>query len=161
IATRGVINQENFEVTLRWQRSSGQPLIGVQRVGAWLQIGGNWRRLPDPLFGIAEAVDMARRVGADPADRLSAIAQLLGLLTDGQNFGEARATGMLGQIEIHVADAFSLELTGEGEDTRLLPVLHRAGGDPEEHLLPIPLQHQFAEQQFHRYSAVRGVYALG
>ena len=161
IATRGVITQDNYEVTLRWQRASGQPLIGPHRIGAWLQLAGDWRRLPEPLFGIAEAVDAARLAGSDPADRLTAVARLLELLPDAQNLGEARATGMLGQIEVHVADAFSRELTGEGEDTRLLPILHRAGGDPEEGLLPPPLQQEFAERHFYGYSAVRGVYPLG
>src|SRR5690348_7962835 len=55
IATQGIINQPNFAVALRWQRPGGQAILGARRIGAWLAIGDEWRRLPDPLFSFAEA----------------------------------------------------------------------------------------------------------
>jgi hypothetical protein len=68
---------------------------------------------------------------------------------------------MLVNIKIHVADAFSLDFVGDGEHTRLAPVLHRAGGDPAEPLLAEPLRDAFAHRQFNGFTDARQVYALG
>jgi hypothetical protein len=161
IATRGVVTRPDYELTLRWQRPTGQAIIGARRVGAWLAVGDDWRRLPDPLFGIVEAVDAAQRAGNEAGARLAASAQLLELLPEAQKQGTAHATGMLGQIRVHVADAFSLDLDGDGESTRLIPVLHRAGGNPQGQLLPEPLHQTFAHRQFHGFGDARTVYSLG
>jgi hypothetical protein len=160
IATKGIVTQPGFEVTLRWQRSTGQAILGAERVGPWLAIGGQWRRLPDPLFSFADAVEAAQQAGDDAGARLMALAGLLALLPEVQKQGTAQARGMLGQISIHVADAFSLDLEGEGENTRLVPILHRAGGDPDSPLLPERLHHAFAHQQFNGFAKARTVYAL-
>jgi hypothetical protein len=160
IATKGIVTQPGFQVTLRWQRATGQAILGAKRTGAWLAIGGDWRRLPDPLFSFAEAVEAAQRAGNDAGSRLTALAGLLALLPDVQKEGNARSKGMLGQISIHVADAFSLDLDGEGERTRLVPVLHRAGGDPDAPLLLEPLHQAFAYHQFNGFVDARTVYAL-
>jgi hypothetical protein len=138
----------------------GQAILGAKRIGAWLAIGEQWRRLPDPLFSFAEAAEAAQRAGNDAGARLSALAGLLALLPEVQKQGAAHAKGMLGQISIRVADAFSLDLDGEGENTRLVPVLHRAGGDPDAPLLPEPLHQAFARQQFNSFSDAHTVYAL-
>jgi hypothetical protein len=161
ISTSGVITRPDYEVSLRWQRPTGQAIASVKRIGAWLTIGDQWRRLPDPLFSIAEAVDAAKRAGDDPGARFTAVAALLELLPEAQKEGDARATGMLGTITIHVADAFSLDLEGDGEKTRLVPVLHRAGGDPIEPLLSKPLHDSFAHRQFNDFGDARAVYTLG
>ena len=132
----------------------------MERTGAWLAIGGQWRRLPDPLFSLAEAVDAAHQAGEDAAARLAALAGILALLPEAQNDGSAQAQGMLGNISIHLADAFSLDLEGEGERTRLVPILHRAGGDPAAPLLPGRLHQAFACDQFNRFGKARRIYAL-
>jgi hypothetical protein len=161
VATRGNVAQPSYEVTLAWHRPTGQSIIGAQRVGAWLRIADQWRRLPDPLFAVAEAVDAARQARNEAGARLTALARLLELLPEAQKEGTALATGMLGQINIHVADAFSLDLEGEGEKTRLVPILLRAGGELEAPLLPEPLHQAFAHRQFNGFSDARTVYALG
>jgi hypothetical protein len=161
IATTGVITQSNFAITLSWQRPTGQAIIGVKRAGAWLEIGDRWHRLPDPLFSLAEAVEGAQQAGQDAGPRLTAISHLLELLPEARQDGSAHATGMLGNITVHVADAFSLDLDGEGENARLVPVLHRAGGDPAAPLLPEPLHDTFAHRRFNGFNDARTVYALG
>jgi hypothetical protein len=161
ITSKGVVTQPDYEVTLRWQRSTGQSIADATRVGPWLRIGDKWHRLPEPLYGISEAVDAVQKAGGDAGSRLTALAALAELLPGAQRDGAALPTGMLGQIKIHVADAFSLDLEGEGENTRLIPVLHRAGGDPHARLLPEPLQDAFAQRQFYGFVDARGVYALG
>lgn len=160
IATQGIVNQPNFAVTLRWQRPGGQAILGARRIGAWLAIGDEWRRLPDPLFSFAEAVEAAQQAENDAGARLAALAGLLVLLPEVQKQGTALAKGMLSTISIHVADAFSLDLDGEGENTRLVPVLHRAGGEPDAPLLPEPLHNAFARKQFNGFSDARSVYPL-
>jgi SNF2-related domain/Helicase conserved C-terminal domain len=161
IITKGIITQPDFEVTLRWQRPTGQAIVGARRTGAWLAIGDQWRRLPDPLFSLAEAVDAIGDAGAETSARLTALARLVELLPEAKKGGGAQATGMLGSITIHLADAFSLDLDGDNENARLVPVLHRAGGDPAEPLLPEPLHHAFAHRQFNGFHDARPVYALG
>ena len=161
IATTGVITQPNFAATLRWQRPTGQAIIGVKRTGAWLEIGDRWHRLPDPLFSLAEAVEEAQQAGQDAGARLTAIAHLLELLPEARQDGSAQATGMLGNITVHVADAFSLDLDGDGENVRLVPILHHAGGNPVAPLLPEPLHHTFAHRQFNSFNDARTVYTLG
>jgi SNF2-related domain len=161
IGTKGIVTQPDHEVTLRWQRPTGQAIAGAKRTGAWLEIGDRWHRLPDPLFSLAEAVEAAQQAGQDPGARLTAVARLLELLPEARQDGSAHAPGMLGNITVHVADAFSLDLDGEGENARLVPVLHRAGGDPAAPLLPEPLHDIFAHQRFNGFNDARTVYALG
>jgi hypothetical protein len=161
ISTSGVVTRPDYRVSLRWQRPTGQAIAGVDRVGAWLTIGDQWCRLPDPLFSIAEAVDAAEHAGDDPSARLAAVAALLELLPDAQKEGDTQTTGMLGTLKVYVADAFSLDLEGDGEKTRLVPVLHRASGDPTEPLLSEQLHDAFAHRQFNGFGDARGVYTLG
>jgi hypothetical protein len=152
IATKGIVTKPGFQVTLTC-RSTGQGILNAERTEAWLRIGDRWRRLPDPLFSFG-AVEAAQRAGDDAGSRLTALAALLSLLPDVQKRGAAQATGMLGTINIHVADAFSLDLDGEGDDTRLVPVLHHAGGEPEMPLLPKPLHQAFARERFNGFATV-------
>jgi hypothetical protein len=159
IAAKGIVTQPSFTVALRWQRPTGQAIAGAKRTGAWLEIGGQWRRLPDPLFSFAEAVEAAQQAGDDAAARLTAIGRLLELLPAAAE--TVQATGMLGTISVHLADAFSLDLEGDGDDARLVPILHRAGSDPAAPLLPEPLHDAFARRQFNGFSDARRVYALG
>jgi len=160
IATKGVVTQPNYSVSLRWQRPTGQAIVGPKRTGAWLEIGNKWHRLPEPLFSLAEAVDAARSAGDDAGARLTALAGLLEILPGARQDGAAQATGMLGQITVHVADAFSLDLDGEGENMRLVPVLHRAGVTSDAPLLPQTLHQDFAHKQFNGFNDARTVYTL-
>ena len=57
LRTRGVITSPSYAVELEWRRPTGQPVVGAKRIGAFLRIGGEWSRLPDALYQIAEAAD--------------------------------------------------------------------------------------------------------
>lgn len=166
IETEGVVSRPDFVLRLRFERPTGQPLPGARRVGAWLDLAGVWRRLPEPLFSIAELVD--RFAGLDPADeagRMELLAELRDLLSDALEQGDVRAPGFLGRLRIVVADAFSLDLEGEGDDAKLIPVLHRAGataeGEEPPPLLDPDRQRRFGRELFHAYGTARGVYVLG
>ncbi len=161
IRTSGLITQANFRATLQWRRPTGQPLVGVIRVGTWLRIGDGWRRVPDVLFSVAEAIDaLASAAPDDQAARLSAISILRDTLPGAQTEGYAEVPGVLGTITISMADAFSLDLRGEGDGIRLIPVLHRAGADDPIPLLPAEQQEAFGNDQFHRFATARSVYTL-
>jgi hypothetical protein len=53
----GIMLRSDFKASLRWTRPGGQNVLGVERVGAWLREADGWRRLPETLFAVAEAVD--------------------------------------------------------------------------------------------------------
>jgi peptide deformylase len=108
---------------------------------------------------IADAVDLAQRAGSDAGARFAGLARLLAPLPEVQKQGSAEAKGTLSTISIQVADAFSLDLDGDGENARLLPILNRAGGgEPKAPLLTGPLQRALACNQFDALgSSVRNI----
>lgn len=155
----GIMARPDFHVALRWTRPGGQNVLGVSRTGAWLQEADGWRRLPETLFGVAEAVQRHAAVPqGDEAARLRALAALREALPHAATAGNAEASGVLGVVTIVEADALSLETMGDGDAMQLVPVLHRAGGGGP--LLPEDRQRQFGAQQFHRWPTARAVYTL-
>jgi len=161
IQTQGVMTRPGYRAELIWRRPTGAPVLGVERTGAFLHIGGEWRRLVDPLYGIAEAIDALNAVPADDLGaRLGAIANLREILPAATSDGVAQASGVLGSMTIAVAEAFSLDMQGEGNAARLIPVLYGDEKKGVEPLLPKELQQSFAADQFNRFSDVRSVYAL-
>ncbi len=162
VETRGLITKPDFRVDCRMTRPNGQPVLGGERTGAWLRIGGAWERLPEPLFDIASAVDaFAATLQEDVAGRLTAISTLRDVLPRAAADGFAEASGLIGRMTIAVADAFSLDLAGDGADARLVPILHRSGEERDEPLLPPDQQRAFAEQRFNGSGYVPPTYALG
>lgn len=161
IGTDGrLITAPSFRIRLAWKRPNGQVIVGAERTGAWLRIADAWRRIPDTLFAIAEAVDKVNAAGTGTADRLAAMATLREVLPAAQADGAVTADGLVGTLTIVVADAFSLDLKGEGNDAKLVPVLHRANAETDDNLLNPALQTAFGEDQFNQRSTVRPVYTL-
>ncbi|SDD56424.1 DEAD/DEAH box helicase [Belnapia rosea] len=157
---RGLLTRPDFSADLQWQRPNGQAVLNADRVGAWLKLGDSYRRLPAALLAIAEQVDRLNAVPADDTGaRLAAIAALREVLPAAS--AEAEAKGILGQLTIAQADAFSLDLEGEGESARLLPVLHQSGENAANPVLTPAQQRAFAADQFYRFGAARPVYTLG
>jgi SNF2-related domain/Helicase conserved C-terminal domain len=162
IASHGLITRPDFAVSLAWQRPTGQAIAGAERCGAWLRIGDQWRRLPEELFDLAERIDQLNAVPADDtAARMAALAALRDILPPAEAAGKASSSGLVRTMSIAVADAFSLDLSGEGEASRLVPILHRAGSTDDAPLLPDTQQHAFGDDQFHRFTTVRPLYAIG
>src|SRR5579883_2696918 len=160
IETHGIVTQPSFAAGLRWQRPNGQAVIGAGRTGAFLRIGQAWFRLPDILYQIAEAVDrLASLRIEDVGARLAAISALAEVLPHAG--GAADAPNILGKMTIAVAEAFSVDLLGEGNAARLVPILHRRGGDPEAKLLSAAEQDVFGLDQFNRFETARSVYTIG
>ena len=159
IQTTGIVTQPTFGVALRWLRPNGQAVIGVERTGAFLRTGGEWRRVPEPLFSLVESVDEANSTSAnaDPGARLTAIAKLKEALPDAAGSGGATATGILDTMTIAVADAFSLDMEGD----QLVPILHGSKANDEGALLPPDRQAAFGGKQFRNFAGVRSTYSLG
>ncbi len=157
VATRGIVNGPSFRATLQWCRPSGQAIVAPERIGAWLRIGGQDRRLSPALLAISEAV---AAVGAAPdmPARLLAVGRLREALPSAQEDGTATAAGLPAQVDIIQADAFSLDLQGQGSAAKLVPILHRAGSD--EPLLPSEQQDAFGHKQFNSFAEARPVYSL-
>jgi hypothetical protein len=158
VETSGIVTNPAFTATIQWRRSTGQPLVGAERIGAWLKVGDGFGRLSSALFAIAEAVDGVAMAGGDPSGRLLAVGRLQELLPSATREGTATIGGLLPAIEIIQADAFSLDLVGEGAAMRLVPVLHRAG-DVDPVLTP-ELQSAFGNNQFNRFAEARPIYTL-
>ena len=156
----GIMLRSDFKASLRWTRPGGQNVLGVERVGAWLREADGWRRLPETLFAVAEAVEnYAAAAGPGDASRLSALAALREALPPAALTGSAEASGLLGTVTILEADALSLDATGTGDDLQIVPILHRAGaGDAP--LLPDDRQRAFGQDQFLRWPTARSVYSL-
>ena len=158
VETMGLVTRPEFRVTIQWRRQTGQSVVGAERIGAWLKVGDRLGRLSSALFAIAEAADDVAEAGADHGARLTAIGRLREVLPSATQGGSATIGGLLPVIEIIQADAFSLNLVGEGHAMRLVPILHRAGQvDP---VLAQELQSAFGDDQFNRFSEARPVYTL-
>jgi SNF2-related domain/Helicase conserved C-terminal domain len=162
LETAGIVTRPDFRIKLSWRRMGGQPVVGAKRTGAWLRVGDNWQRLPDALFDIAEGVDRLNAVpDSDLGERLKSIASLREVLPAAVSSATVETTGLIGEITIAVADAFSLDLVGEGDEAKLEPILHRASGDQDDLLLPPDEQLAFGRDQFNRFGTARPVYTLG
>lgn len=158
IETSGIVTNPAFSASLQWRRPTGQAIVGAERIGAWLKVGDGLRRLSSALFSIAEAVDGIAGAGTDPGARFLAIGRLQELLPAAALEGAASMGGLLPAIEIMQADAFSLDLVGEGAYMRLLPILHRAGDTNP--ILPPDLQAAFGDRQFNQFAEARPIYTL-
>jgi len=158
--TGGNIIRPEFGVDLVWKNLIGQPVVGAERTGAWLRVGSSRQRLPDVLFELAESTGklIPRE---DLAGRMAALAALRELLPDAEATGRADASGAIGTMSIAVADAFSLDLVGEGDASRLVPILHRADQPDGEPLLPEAQQRIFGTDRFNSFSTARPMYSLG
>ena len=179
IRSEGLVARGTFAVRLIWTRANGQPVLGARREGAWLIIGGQRSRLLDPLFSIAEAVDQITEVAADEGARYQAIADLQEILPHGARDRVSKASGAIDSIKIAVAGSFSLEVDGDGDTLRLIPVVHAGtvqAVNPEDDgsitselaeeatetpaLLSLAQQEAFGRDQFHRFGTARNVYTL-
>ncbi len=61
VQTAGLVTQPTFGVVLKWLRPNGQAVVGAERLGAFLKAGEEMRRIPEPLFSLAEAVEEINR----------------------------------------------------------------------------------------------------
>ena len=149
------MTQPNYRLDLEWTRPTGQPLVGVERVGPWLRFGG--RFIGFPTFSTRSP---RRRIAVNGAgqrveDKLIALSALREALPSGAEQGLAQASGLIGRINIAIADSFSLDM--REDDGHLAPVLHSGNADAP---LLEPAQQEAFERSFNSASTARPVYSL-
>ena len=94
LQAHGLFTQPSYLVDLFWARPTGQPIVGAQRVGAWLRIGDQVRRLPSALFTVAELVDaLNASAGQGMETRLKSLAHLREALPVAQPQASRKPTG--------------------------------------------------------------------
>ena len=159
LQTAGLVTHPTFGVELKWLRPNGQAVVGAERLGAFLKAGEERRRIPEPLFSLAEAVEEINgSVGSsDPGARLASLAKLKEILPDAAAEGHATTSGLLQNMTIAVADAFSLDM----ESDQLVPILHGSRRGNEGPLLAPDSQADFAKRHFGAFAGVRSAYGLG
>ncbi len=160
LQAQGLITQPSYKVSLDWMRPNGQPLVS-QRVGAWLRVGAEFRRLPEILYAVSEAIDALNSASFSSVDeRLKALAQLREVLPHEAANQHIQARGLIGAMTIAVADSFSVDLVGEDKNQQLVPKLHGAKGELEDLLLNDQQQTAF-EARFFSASHAQPVYSIG
>ena len=159
VQTAGLVTQPTFGVVLKWLRPNGQAVVGAERLGAFLKAGEEMRRIPEPLFSLAEAVEeINRSVGSsNSGGRLAGLAKLKEILPDAAAEGHATTSGLLQNMTIAVADAFSLDMEGD----QLVPILHGSRKGNEGPLLAPDRQAEFAHRHFGAFANVRSAYGIG
>ena len=166
IVARGSVLDADLEIHYGFLRQ-GQRILGVQRDGAWLEVGGNDFLLLDPLYAIAEAIDGFNQAdNADLESRMLGWGQIAQMLPDDVVVHDAH----LRSLRIVVASSFKLDpfVNSDGEPD-FNPVVGRSetrltdSGD-EEHVfaeaLPVARQTDFA-RRFRGLSRVKHRYAVG
>ena len=169
----GTMDQPGFRFRLTWLHMNGQPVPGLKRTGAALQIGSRTYRIPDPLFSIIEAAEAFNSHAPDDMDkRFQAWAKMRELLPE--DTGKSiQIDGYLGSTRVAHAACFSLSLHSGIDGFNFDPVLFgpdlahpvdaEDGALPHEvdQLLPPAQQEIFAKQRFPESKNCKARYALG
>jgi hypothetical protein len=157
----GLVTQANYKISSEWIRSNGQPLI-AQRIGAWLKVGEDLRRLPEALYLVAESVDAlnAAVVGGALDDRMRALAELKHVLPDGPDSHLIEMKGLVGAMIIAVADAFSVDMAVGADGEQVVPKLHGSISEGDALLLNAARQSAF-EDRFFSAGSVQPIYSVG
>ncbi|HNW35632.1 MAG TPA: hypothetical protein PKM25_11910, partial [Candidatus Ozemobacteraceae bacterium] len=166
IKGRGIITSKDFCFEYSLRHPDTRPVMGFQREGALITVGGRLYLIPQPYLRVIEAMDeFNARTGMETVDRFLIWSELKEILPP-----EALQDDYLRQIEIFRADSFSLqaELNAQGA-LEIAPVLFRATPshddlDPNTHsdhvsALP-PVCQQVFSNQFRKSRDVKGNYAV-
>ena len=172
VVANGAIHDPGFEVRCGYIRD-GRRVLGVEREGAWLQVGDEAFVLLDPIYSVAEAVEQFN--GEEEKDLESRmlgwgrIAEMLpaDVIVDDDN---------LRSLQIFVASSFELEpFVNDAGQPDFDPVVERRRtlvtetGEEEQvfaRALPLARQEEFARRfrglasVKHRYTAGGGTYVV-
>lgn len=166
VSANGAIHDPDFEIRCGYVRL-GRRVLGVQREGAWLRVGGDDFVLVDPLYSIANAIDRFNR--ADKKDleaRMLRWGQVAEMLPDDTVVSDEN----LRSLRISVASSFELDpfVNDDGEPD-FDPIVgrretHVNDAGEEEHVfagaLPLARQKEFA-RRFRGLSSVKQRYVTG
>lgn len=166
IVSTGSINDADFQIHYGYI-GKGRRILGVDRRGAWLQVGEEDYVLLDPLYAITEAIDEFNRTGrTDLESRMLRWGQIAELLPDNTVVDNRH----LRSLKIVIASTFALNpFVNEDGEPDFDPIVGRREtrttevGDEEQvfaPVLPTAPQEQFA-RKFRGLARVKHRYALG
>ena len=166
IVSNGSINDADFQIHYGYIEK-GRRILGVDRRGAWLQVGKEDYILLDPLYAITEAIDEFNRTGrTDLESRMLRWGQIAELLPDNTVVDNRH----LRSLRIVIASTFALNpFVNEHGEPDFDPIVGRREtrtaevGEEEQvfaPVLPTAPQEQFA-RKFRGLSRVKHRYALG
>jgi hypothetical protein len=122
IDTRGLITSSDFRLSYRWIDDANRSIRG-DRIGAILSISGAEYRLPEPLFGLIEAIDdFASASTPDDAARMASLARLQELVPSEAD-ALINVDNYLSSFRVLHATAFSLNLKVEKGNFHFDPIL--------------------------------------
>lgn len=172
IVANGAIHDPGFEIRCGYIRD-GRRVLGVEREGAWLQVGDEAFVLLDPLYSVAEAIDQFN--GKDETDlesRMLGWARIAEMLPADVVVGDDN----LRSLQIFVASSFELDpFVNDAGEPDFDPVVGRRKtlvtetGEEEQvftRALPLARQEEFSRRfrglsnVKHRYTAGGGTYVV-
>jgi len=166
LSQRGIL--PNAEIAAAWVHPGGSPILAPVRRGAFLQVGGQEVRLPQPLFGIVTALEAFQHAPKDDPDERMRRLIVLKALLPGKPDRNLTASGMLLSMRIAYAEAFTLDAVGNTSDPRPIPLLQRRPGEDQSKegsepapLLEEPYQSRFSNSTFLASAKARPAYSLG
>jgi hypothetical protein len=109
VETQNLITDTNFGIIGRWIGEGNRP-HRTRRDGAFLLVNDQRYRIPDPLFGLVEAIDAYSMTKVEPSNRdLSSIARLQELLPQ-EPRDQLRIDSYFNSFRVQHATSFSLSL---------------------------------------------------
>jgi hypothetical protein len=122
IETKGLVTDADFSVNARWIGDGGRPIRAKQE-GAFLLVDGKRHRLPNPLYGILDAISALNLADSANDDiRLERVATLHSQLPI-EVSAQLAVDPYLGSFRILHASAFSLRLKPDTHTFDFDPVL--------------------------------------
>ena len=165
VSANGAIHDPDFEIRCGYVRL-GRRVLGVQREGAWLRVGGDDFVLLDPLYSIADAIDRFNRAEKkDLETRMLRWGRVAELLPDDTVVSDEN----LRSLKISVASSFELDPFVNDGEPDFDPIVGRREtyvndvGDEEQvfaRALPLARQKEFA-RRFRGLSSVKQRYVTG
>jgi hypothetical protein len=170
VDTKNLVTDPDFRITGRWIDEANRSLR-VRRRGAFLHIEEREYRLPEPLFGLVEAIDDFTAAGtADPDIRMERLAVLQSLIPQ-EAQEQVAVDSYFKSFRILHASAFSLNLRTQGRSFDFDPVLFgrrvlervRNGSGPVSEAEGLLTEHQqdiFATERFRTTDEARPTYVI-
>ncbi len=174
IRANGMIQQNDFSLSISWVTAGGMKEHGLIRKGAFITDGQTQYRIPSPLYEIVVASEaLSKGHEINDAARFLAINALQEHLpkSDDETANNIKADKYFSSIRILHASAFSLQIPTGGDGFQFDPVLftRKAVGraeedgrqlDEAESLLTPSLQSIFADDRFKRSAVAKDCYAI-
>jgi SNF2 family DNA or RNA helicase len=168
IDANGLLTDPEFSIKSTWVGKAGRQQRAVRK-GAFVVIGDDTYRLPQPLFGVIEAIDFFSESRGNDRAKFAALATIQSAIPDIAK-EHLRADGYLSSFRLQHATAFSLSLRTVDKSFDFDPILFgRAVADRARDGLPVdeaeciltPHQQEvFARGRFRTFEDCKDYYVI-